>query len=100
MKKNKKLSNLPGPGSYNLNIGVIYAKQPGIKIGKEKRQKLGLKDIIPGPDSYLPNLELTKRNVKKWSIKGSFNEGKDYETRNKELVPGPGKYNISDESSS
>jgi hypothetical protein len=63
-------------------------------VGKAQRKgALGnVTTQTPGPNDYLPNIDVVKRNAANWSIKPPPSQR--YETPDNFIIPGPGAYNI------
>ncbi|CDW81167.1 UNKNOWN [Stylonychia lemnae] len=85
-------NNYPGPGQYMQSMdSSIFKNQKGTTFGNATRTDLTPKDVqsTPGPNSYLPNINLIKKSAANWQIKQLF-KNNSHTSRN--LNPGPGTY--------
>jgi hypothetical protein len=67
-----KTNNNPGPGQYMQSMdSALFKNDKGTKFGSSTRTDLTSKDVMatPGPNSYLPNINLIKKSAANWKIK-------------------------------
>jgi hypothetical protein len=89
-----KKSKLPGPGQYlDGNLSYTHKKSPSVAISKEMKSSNSSSKLInitaPGPGSYEPKNEFTKRSASKWKMS---NGGRNVIHMTKHVSPGPGSY--------
>ena len=79
-----KESNLdyPGPGTYNTRFK--FPDGPSYSIAARKSEEID-KEETPGPASY---------NPKKFGEKSSYTFGHKYKTKENDITPGPGNYDL------
>lgn len=84
----------PGPGSYDMHARN-KRKAPAYGAGSEKRDFGVAKYILglPAPSAYNPNASTTQRSGAKWAFGSETRKG-PIELAKKNMVPGPGNYNI------
>jgi len=72
----------------------LFKNYKGTKFGSSTRTDLTSKDVqsTPGPNSYLPNINLIKKSAANWKIKQMF-KNNSHTSRN--MNPGPGTYDAS-----
>jgi hypothetical protein len=78
------LTEIPGPGSYRLSDSL---KTMGIVFGRESRQSLSKKDLIPGPGVYDATI-----NPSAFKKSPEISFGKEIVKFVPSNIPGPGKY--------
>ena len=80
-----KESNLdnPGPGSYNTRFK--FPDGPSYSIATKKSENIDIEQTTPGPATY---------NPQKLGEKSSYTFGHKYKTKDTEITPGPGRYEI------
>ena len=83
--KNKE-SIVPGPGSYDPSIEILFESFPKYKIGRSKRVFNEFNKITPGPGSY--SLSLSENSPK--TVFGTSK--RDPSPPITSCSPGPGAY--------
>lgn len=78
-----KINKLPGPGEYSPGVSTQFSKSA--KIGSGKRPPLSAPNQTPGPGAY--NLDISFGGPR-YGMSGR----RDGNSRNTEVVPGPGQY--------
>lgn len=81
-KLNKDAVQNPPPGTYTVEGGGVKHSSPGVKFGRDTRDKTK-PDGLPGPGNYTIPSTMEKKGI---TIQGK------YEEKIKEKAPGPGAY--------
>ena len=85
LKKQKEITNVPGPGTYDPSTKLVKKDVELGKIGREKRSHKLSASKTPGPGSYQHQSQLGRISAKIGS------QTRD-NSRDKKNVPGPGSY--------
>ncbi|CAD8207187.1 unnamed protein product [Paramecium pentaurelia] len=80
-------SFIPGPGQYNPDDSVCKHKDGSVKIVPEHKTKQLLTQYFPGPGQYSVKSSL---EGPQWGFSKDIRQG----LTKKDLIPGPGAYNI------
>ena len=93
---NYKKLIVPGPGNYDINIGLI-PQGPKFTISRSTRKKMKLKEI-PGPGEYDANT--SHRNKEPSYSIGKGLRDDDLKVIKKNNYPGPGTYHTQEANTS